>query len=165
MALLHSYTPYHFYGNYLSKTWPKPPQVGTGAAVGGCYNITSKTGRFDPISEGPEVALNGLWAIDNMGYCLSWPGKRNPPAVVRCQQPSRLFRQLVQLMQLIGARASVRWIWGGRCAPIFSARSTGSGRIGPDPRLCRRARCRLSGIWAPDRPDRTISHGPRSASR
>tara|TARA_R110001583_G_scaffold4693_1_gene26712 strand:- start:1496 stop:2095 length:600 start_codon:yes stop_codon:yes gene_type:complete len=34
---------------------------------------------------------------------------------------ARLFRQLVQLMQLIGVRAAIRWIWAGRCAPIFSA--------------------------------------------
>ena len=108
----------------MSKTWPKPPQVGTGCAVGGFRSIWVETGRIDPISEGPEVALNGLWAIDNMGYCQSWCANRDRAAVVWRHNRDGCARQLVQLMQLFDARASVRWIWGGRCAPIFSARST-----------------------------------------
>ena len=56
-----------------------------------------------------------------MGYCLSWPGFRDPPAVVRRGISKRSARQLLQLLQLFDARAPRRWIWGGRCAPIFSA--------------------------------------------
>ena len=52
---------------------------------------------------GPLVALCGPWATDNMRYCLSWPGFCDPLAVAAVQLPSRLLRQLVQLMQLIGA--------------------------------------------------------------
>ena len=86
---------------------------------------------------GPLVALNGLWPIDNIAYCQSWSGFRD--------------------------RAAVVWSHNrDGCRSDCSARSTGSGRIGPDPRLSRRSRCRSLGIWAPDQREWTSVHGPRS---
>jgi hypothetical protein len=50
----------------------------------------------------------------------------------------------------------------GAALQYFPPAGIGSGRIGADRRLSRRSRCRSLGIWARDRPYRTISHGPRS---